>query len=381
MDTLQTRFQHIVDSPSVSKIQSVGLVVLLTTLFYLIFTFLALALHDWNPLWFAWIGDKYLELNPEGRLGYDGQFIYYIAGLGGAAAPHLDNVPYRFQRILLPALVRVFSWGSPELIPWLILLVNGLAIVTATYVLARWFKKQRFSPWYALTYSLYVGTFMAYTRDLTEPLALGFAVLGTTSWLSNRRVEGLLFLTLATLTKETMLLFPIGIGCAELMRKEFKWLLMLAASAVPLAVWELFLFSRYGMVPLASGPSLELIPLKGILPHLALEPGRLSSFMLVAIPALLFTVLSFKILYEQRGRSPSGWWLLWNSIFTILLPLNVYDHIMHAGRNAAGLVLSVLLLLPALPKLVRILTLGYWVLPTFVWLVPVLRWAPWLSLV
>lgn len=50
----------------------------------------------------------------ETSTGYDGQFVFYIAQdllLDGRAASrdqaqsdHIDDVPYRYQRILLPAL-------------------------------------------------------------------------------------------------------------------------------------------------------------------------------------------------------------------------------------------------------------------------------------
>ena len=55
------------------------------------------------------------ELNPQGTTGYDGQFAYYIARDGFAAAPNLDNPSWRFQRIIYPALARALM-SSPELI-------------------------------------------------------------------------------------------------------------------------------------------------------------------------------------------------------------------------------------------------------------------------
>jgi hypothetical protein len=184
-------------------------------------------------------------------------------------------------------------------------------------------------------------------------------------------------LALAILTKETMMLFVLGIGLAELLQRQVKPAVAIGLSLIPFALWELFLFRRFGTFPLLSGPSLEGIPLVGILPHLTTEPGRVSALVLVALPALLLLPVALVIVYRQRGRSPSGWWLLLHVVFVLLLPLNVYDHIMHTGRNAAGLIVACLFLLPSLARPLRLLLLGYWVAPTAIWLIPILRWAPW----
>lgn len=364
---------------SISKEQTIGSVVLLTALFYLIFTMIALWIHDWNPLWFVWVGEKYANLDPNGRMGYDGQFVYYIASYGEAAIPHLDNAPYRLQRILFPATIRLLSFGSSALVPWLIILVNGSAIVFTTYILAKWLRQQALSPWYALMYAFYIGTFMAFSRDLNEPFAFCLGALGATRWLQKRQLQALLLLALAALAKETALLFLFGIICSAVLRQEFKEAVVASLSALPLLVWEGYLFMTLGTIPLTAGPSLERLPLIGILPHLTLEPGRLSSFFFVALPALLLLAASLGLLFKQRGKYAAAWWLFLHSLFIVLLPLNVYDHIMHAGRNATGLVLCALFLTPLMAKPIRLLMLAYWVLPTLIWLIPVLRWAPWLS--
>ncbi len=367
------------NSKFVLEVNSVNYVVLLTGVFYVIFVVTALGIHDWNPLWFVWTGEKYANLDPSGRTGYDGQFVYYIARYGQTATPHLDNPPYRLQRILLPAIIRILSFGYAVLIPWLIIAVNFFAIVISAYHLGQWLSKNNISPWYVLTYTLYVGLFMAFSRDLTEPLAFSLAALGAISWLQKKYQQAILFLALAALTKETTLLFVFGIAGSVLIRYNLKLALLASTALLPLLVWEGYLFVSFNTIPLTAGPSLENIPLYGLIPHLNSDPARLSSFLFVGLPALLFLPVSLGLLLQQGGSSPTAWWLLLHCILIILLPFDVYEHIMHASRNAIGLVLSVLFLMPFLAKPIRLLTLGYWVLPTFVWLIPVLRWAPWSS--
>jgi hypothetical protein len=346
--------------------------------FYVVFTVIALATHNWNPLWFTWMGERYANLDPGGRTGYDGQFIYYLARDGWAAVAHLDVAPYRMQRIMLPAIVRIVSLGHPSIIPWLLPVVNLAAITVTVSTLAQWLRSQDLPGWYAIGYGLYIGTFLAYSRDLTEPLAYCLASLGFIWWLEKRHASASVCLAAAALAKETTLLFMLSLIAAELVSRRLKPSLILGAAMLPLVVWEAILWLHFGRPPFIAGPSLQLIPLSGILPYLTLEPGRVSAFLFVALPASALLSLSIWRLVKNV-QDPAGWALLLNCLFIILMPVDVYDHIMHAGRNAAGMVVAGLLCFPQLDTIKRRLIVVWWVLPTLVWFIPVLRWAPWLS--
>ncbi len=79
---------------------------------------------EWNMTGFITIGDHFVpaELRPddavifEGTMGYDGQFYYMIAHdpfIIKAIHRHLDIPAYRYQRIMYPWLVHIFSLGIP----------------------------------------------------------------------------------------------------------------------------------------------------------------------------------------------------------------------------------------------------------------------------
>ena len=346
--------------------------------FYVLFTGIALATHGWDPLWFAWQGDRYAQSAPEGTTGYDGQFVLYIARDGWGAVPHLDNPAYRLQRILTPVVVRVLSLGMPVLVPWIIILVNAVSIIAATAILAHWLSGQATSPWYALTYTLFVGTLMPYSRDLTEPLALCLAALGAVMWLREDYSLAIVSWSLAALAKEITLIFPVGAVAASIYRGKIRLAVGAALTAAPLVCWEAYLYVRLGEIPFLSGPSLEPVPLLGVIRGWSAEPGGLSAAVLVALAAVVLFPISLRCL--RRHSTPIvPIWLLLHTIFVLLLPSDVYSHIMHAGRNAGGMILSLTLLLPSLWRAARPLALGYSVVPTVMWLVPILRWAPWLS--
>jgi hypothetical protein len=350
-------------------------VVLVVAGFYILFTVIALALHHWDPLWFVWIGKRFANLDPAGSLGYDGQFIYYLARYGIAALAHLDNPVYRLQRILLPSLLRALTLGSPALIPWALIAVNLAAVVLVAWLLANWLRGQRISPWYALVYPAYAGTLLAYSRDLTEPLTYCLAAGGAIFWLRGRRAWAALLLALAILCKEIALLFIAGAVCATLVRREWKQLVWPVLAVLPWAAWEFVLYRCFGVFAATSGPALNWLPLAGILPHLTLDPGRLSALFLAALPALVLFGAALVMLWRDRWRTPALWWVLLNSVFVLLMPYQVYEHIMHAGRNAMGLILSLILILPMLDRRLRLMLALWLALPTVLWLIPILRWS------
>lgn len=351
-------------------------VVLTAAAFYAAFTLAALALHGWNPLWFVWIGERFANGDPNGHTGYDGQFIYYLARDGWAALPHLDNPPYRLQRILFPALCRLLSGGSPAAVAWLMVGINATAIIATTALATAWLVRQGLSRWYGLIYPLFVGTFMSYSRDLTEPLAYGLAFAGALCWLDERRATGIVLLALAALARETTVLYAVGLGIAELTRRRWLRLLALALAVVPLLAWQLYLRTVIGTLPVASVQGVSRLPGVGIFALLSLEPGRVSSLLFVGLPTLALIPLALRWVW-RAPRDPIGWLVALHCLFALQFPPGTYLHVLGSSRSSIGLLLALILALPRCAPRLRAAVAGWTVAPTAIWLAPVLWWAPW----
>lgn len=354
---------------------SVWLVVVVGSSFYVIFTLAALGMHNWDPFWFLWIGDRFSDLNPSGKTGYDGQFAYYISRDWLSAASHLDNAPYRLQRILHPVLGWLASSGQPGLLPWALILLNLAAITGATYAIGRWFSSEKVSPWYALSFTLFLGLFLAYSRALTEPVAFALAACGTVFWLKRSYPAAILLLAAASLGKETAFLFIAGIAVAEAVQRRFLAASAVLAAALPLLAWEVWLYSQFHVIPIASGPTIERVPLSGVIPYLTTEPGRLSSFLFVGLPGLALLIMAAVWLIRDHS-SRWGWLVLAQAAFVVLMPFAVYDHVMASGRNATGLALASTMAIPSMSARGRLLLAVSWAAPTLPWLVMVVKWAP-----
>ena len=343
---------------------------------YAAFTLIALALHDWNPLWFVWIGERWANLDPKGRSGYDGQFVYYIARDGWAAVAHLDNAPYRLQRILYPVLARILSGGNPEALPWMMPAINAAAILATTFLLTRWLIAHGVARWYGLIYPFYVGNLMSYSRDLTEPLACALAAAAVASWLSDRHAVAIALLATAALARETATLFVAGLGVAELLRGRWLRVAGLASALAPMLIWQLYLQSQFGVAPATNISRLSLIPTTSMFSVLNLEPGRLSALIFIGLPILAFTPLALRWLV-QTPRDPIMWLVVVHWVFALLLPPRSNLHVLLTGRLLAGFLVALLFALPRCTTPVRIAIAACAVIPALIWLPVVLWWAPW----
>src|SRR3984893_8534306 len=152
---------------------------------------------------------------PAGESGYDGEFVYFTALDPVNARYYVDAPSYRYTRIVYPLLARALALGRPSLIPWTLLLINWLAICGGALAAALWLRRRGQPPWFAIAYGFYPGLLVALQRDTTEALAYGLVALGMFLWdFGGRRriVWSALVFTLAALTRETTVVFPVLYG-------------------------------------------------------------------------------------------------------------------------------------------------------------------------
>jgi len=179
-------------------------------------------------------------------------------------------------------------------------------------------------------------------------------------------------LALGGLTKEVTLLFPLALAASE---RRGRLRLLLLAALLPTLIWSVYLHLRFGaphglLAALLQGP-----PLGGVVSRLSTEPGRLSALLFVALPAVGFLPLAAS---RSKGAARrEAWILLLSCAFVLLLPPSVHEHVMGAARNSLGIAIGALLLLPLLGAAWRKAALISWILPTAIWLPPVLFWSPW----
>ncbi|GAB4318223.1 MAG: hypothetical protein Kow00117_08380 [Phototrophicales bacterium] len=282
-----------------------------------IFCGLVLINHPDGALAFAHIGTRFSEGIPKedgGSTGYDGQFVYFIARDGAQAVPYIDGPTFRYQRIFYPVLARALSLGNAELLPWVLIAINIIALGAGTGMLAYLLTQMGMSPYLALIYTVWVGNLFALRFNLTELLCFALALWAVIAYQRERYIQVILLLVLSTLTKELGLIFAGGLALHTIVvKRQWQWSFLIGSTPfMTLMLWwfilRLWLEGSPTSYPAARGFS--WIPLGGLWsvlsqPENLAQETRTVQFILavifLGIPAiLLFSVAIYQI--WRKGR-------------------------------------------------------------------------------
>ena len=222
-------------------------------IFFSLLTLYLARLHDWRLSALMMLpqnGDCYQRIGaPSGtavftEAGYDGHLFYYVARDLTTESPCTNA--YRYQRILFPILIRLFSLGDPRLMPLAMALINILAIGVGTWVMSLWLARLGANPWLGLFYGLSLAHVLIVQYALAGALAGTLALAGAYALVQARSSAwAALWFTLALLTRETpvMILGPLLLWA--LSKKDWS---AVGALVLPVAVyvgWQVVLFQRF----------------------------------------------------------------------------------------------------------------------------------------
>lgn len=325
---------------------------------------------------FIHIGQEFITRNPTSpvirfdstyhgytRVGYDGQFFYFMALDPVNAWHYIDSPNYRYTRILYPTAARLLAVGRADLVPYTLIAINLLAIAGGTLAVAAWLKRHRFSPWLALLYGFYPGLFVSLQRDLSEPLSFALVAVGIYLFdVGNRQRilwPGIVF-ALALLAREATAVFPVVYGVTLLFQGEgpprhrlrVNWpdaTSFLALALLPLVSYKAFLLIWLGSLGLrleTIPPFLQSVPFAGILHYWPWDPPHIEQVRSVVFPALICAAMGAWALWRRLWRTEVVA-LFANVIpFVVLLSSNSYADIYASSRITAGVVMAAILCLP-----------------------------------
>ncbi len=307
-----------------------------------------------DPLALARLGTRYSQSDPDGTPGYDGQFVYYIARdlHPDCVAAHLDVPAYRYQRILMPLLARLLSFGSLDILPWALAFIGIVAHSLGTWGVAALLKRWRVSPWFALVYGLWVGFVLAVRLDLPEPLAFGLIVAALLAVSDEKHGWAWILYGLALFAKEVTLLFVAAQGLVYLWRRQWRSAFGLGMMTLaPFGLFQFWLWHTFGAFGLGSGGDMatpfEWVPLMGLWRIGAYSPILLFASLVVFGPFVLVPalwglwVVGKKVWRREIDLLSLGFGL--NAAIILFLPFSTFREPGGLLRFSCGLVLSMLL--------------------------------------
>lgn len=260
------------------------LTVLSAALVYTAVLFWLLKTNDFRPDRFIFAGDHFVnkaELSPvidvlPNSYGYDGQFYYRLAldpftTVKDSKGIIIDQPALRQQRIFYPLMVHFLSFGKDNYSDDLMVLVNFVSILALSVVGVLWARELGVGPLWGGFMVLYPGLIFSLSRNLTEIVATVFGLGALLFFKRKLYVWMAIFLILALFTRETTLIYLLGIGLVifrDLIKRK-KVLDQIIAVAVPLVsfvVWQIVLWRIWGEVPIFLDSQLNIgLPLKGLI--------------------------------------------------------------------------------------------------------------------
>lgn len=326
-----------------------------TFLFATIIVAWVLVRSEGDALALVRIGTQFSEGIENGTEGYDGQFVYFIARDPNpeSVAELLDAPAYRYQRILLPIIARLLSFGNETLLPWALIFIGVISHAGGTWAVVTLLEKWGINRWYGLVYGLWVGFVLAVRLDLPEPLAYGLVAFALLCNESGTKKLAWVFYGLAVFAKEVTFLFMAAQLVVDLLSGKRRDALGLAMVAgVPFLVFQLWLWKIFGQAGLGSGGAMatpfELIPFMGLLR--VAKYSNLYFWALVAVytpfvifPALWGLISSIKKWLVHKDVSVVIFGLMINTAIIPFIPFSTFREPGGMLRFTSGLVLAVLL--------------------------------------
>jgi hypothetical protein len=323
----------------------------LTLITSLLLCFSVLKANDGDPLAFAATGTYFTNrtaaiADPHVTLGYDGQFVYYIARDGLAATPLIDGRSFRFQRIFLPVTARVLSLGKAELVPWVLLLINIFAHCAGAGLIA-WMVAgyQSSGILGGLTYGLWIGMLMIVRLDLTEGLCFLLGMSAILTYQHQRYRWTIVLLIFSVLTKEMGLVFAAGLALHAWYKHQSGWAILIAgAPLLQLLTWWGVLWMLFHELPtIYPAARLQIIPFRGlVMVDLAL-PERLMLIMWLVIPTIVLFLLTLFKIWQERKITLSIALMLPAALFVFAIPASTWFDSVAAYRVAMPIVIAGLL--------------------------------------
>jgi len=304
--------------------------------------------------------------------GYDGATYYLIALDPTNARYYVDHPADRYTKILYPMTARLLALGRANLIPYTLILINWLAVALGTLAIAAWLRRKEISAWFALAYGLYFGLFIAFSRDLVEPMA--YALLALAIYLFDyggkpRLLWSSICFALAILTRDKSAIFALAYAVVlfitpregmprvgrqgryrSLIRNVPRSGMLLVISGLPMLAYLAFLHRWLGSTPQSAIPLGEQAgPLQGFGKAAGLSLA--SQIPTAYIPAAILVGMSVWALLKRLWRVEI--FLLLVAIDLCLVTLNpgYFADAYGVPRVAISIVLAAFLCFPVFDQL------------------------------
>jgi len=245
--TVQTNKVFLEKNPEISNLLVGAIAVVSVIIYFYYFKF------SGNVTGFFRIGSV-LPLSPflnpdqtfifQDELGYDGQQFLSIAldpflqDLDTLAS--LDHPAYRYRRILYPLLSYFLGFGNSQIIPYVMVAINAIAILLIIWVTGLYFKSYSAKVNQALFVLAIPGVWIVLSLSTSDLLAGLFLVSAFYFYQRNKPIYMSLMVSLGCLTRETLMLLWMALIVDAMWQKKDHYFKYLGMAIIPPLAWNIY---------------------------------------------------------------------------------------------------------------------------------------------
>ncbi len=266
-------------------------------------------------------------LNPDktlifqGELGYDGQQFLSLAldpfFQDLDTLESLDHPAYRYRRILYPLLSYILGFGNSQIIPYVMVAINAIAILLMIRITSLYFKSQLVNINQALFLLCIPGVWIVLSLSTSDLLAGLLFISSFYFYQNNQPIYTSLMVSLACLTRETMLILWLALIFSAIWQKRYYYLKYLAIAIIPALFWNFYVISLDLLG--ASGSGNFGFPFVGIFQKLlSLFTADFNAKILFEAYSFLILILMFFLTILLAYKNPLKNHLIQVSIFMYL---------------------------------------------------------------
>jgi len=178
------------------------------------------------------------------ELGYDGQQFLSLAldpflqDLDTLAS--LDHPAYRYRRILYPLLSYFLGFGNSQIIPYVMVAINAIAIVLIIWVTGLYFNSYSAKINQALFVLTIPGVWIVLSLSTSDLLAALFLVSAFYFYQNNKPIYMALMVALGCLTRETLMLLWMALIVSAMWQKKYLYFKYLGMAIIPPLAWNIY---------------------------------------------------------------------------------------------------------------------------------------------
>jgi hypothetical protein len=264
-----------------------------------------------------------------GQIALDPTMAHAAAEFGSPAdAAYREARPAYAWAAFLPS-----AGGGPAHVAAALLVLSVLSVAALAAATAALARRAGRPPMVGALVALLPGAAITvFAPGGAEAFGCALAIAGLVLWLDRRYAGAIALLSLAALTRETLLLFPLVLAGCELWSRRN---LLAARLVIPFAVYGVWIgvvYSRVGALPSSAGQGRLDWPLVGLFRALAnwspmsIEVAAgIAALALLAIarlhhPALRLLLIAHLAFAPLMGELV---WLSWKDFSRVLLPVTI----------------------------------------------------------